>query len=170
MIAWASERPRTLFKKDDVFGLEPKVRVGLEIRLSFPPRRPAGHDIPWHDGRAGGVTRLLLRDLLQACDAFRLILEQGFVRWETDIVAAFRGRATQTSALSTSHEEHADLAPGDGSVARRPPFRLLLRARRDLVACALRQRLDRRFCSRNVLLRRDGLLVYAIDALDVERF
>jgi hypothetical protein len=67
--------PRTLFEKYDIFWLEPKICIGLEIFLCGQTSRPTGHDVPWHDDRSDGLAGLLLRDLLQARDAFRLVLE-----------------------------------------------------------------------------------------------
>jgi len=71
----ACKCPRTLLEKYDIFRLEPKVCIGLEIFLGIPTCRPTGHDVPWHDDRTDRLAYLLLRDLLQARNAFRLVLE-----------------------------------------------------------------------------------------------
>jgi hypothetical protein len=71
----AREYPRTLLEEYDIFRLEPKVPIGLEKLLSSPTCRPTGHDVPWHDDGADRLACFLLRDLLQARDAFRLVLE-----------------------------------------------------------------------------------------------
>ena len=89
------------------------------------------------------------------------------MRWEADIVAPFWRRAPQTSALPAGHEEHADLAARDSGETCRPPLCRPLWVLRD-VARVLRQglyHLPRCACA---LFCRDGLLVNAIDALDVE--
>jgi hypothetical protein len=65
---------RTLLEKDDVLRLESKVRIALEELLRLAPRRPASHDVPRDDNRLGPA-HFLLRDLLQARDAFGLVLE-----------------------------------------------------------------------------------------------
>jgi hypothetical protein len=71
----ACKRPRTLLEKYDIFRLEPEVAIGLEKLLGIPTCRPTGHDVPWHDDRADRLANFLLCDLLQARDAFRLVLE-----------------------------------------------------------------------------------------------
>ena len=77
---------------------------------------------------------------------------------------------SQTSAPPTSRKEQTNLSPRDGREVRLPPFRLFLRARDNFVARTLRLWLYRPcFCSNSTLLCRDGLGVYAIDALDIAR-
>ena len=87
------------------------------------------------------------------------------MRWEADVVTPFRRRASQTSALPSGHEEHADLAARGSSETRCPPFCRFLWVLRGSVARALRQGLYR---LARALFCGDGLLVYTIDALDVE--
>jgi hypothetical protein len=74
VIAQGPRVVRTLLEKDNVLRLESKVRIALEELLRLAPCRPASHNIPRDDNRLGPA-RFLLRDLLQARDAFGLVLE-----------------------------------------------------------------------------------------------
>jgi hypothetical protein len=64
------------------------VRIGHEKHLGW-SSRPVDHDMPRHDDRAYGLVRFLPYNLLQARDAFRLVLEQRVVRWYTNVMRPF---------------------------------------------------------------------------------
>ena len=105
---------RTLFEEDDVLGLEAKVGVFQEEFLGFTSSRAANHDIPRDDGRTGFRPVLFLGNSLQTSNTLGLVLEQGFMGRQSDIIASFWGTATQPGTLTTCHQEHADLTARNG--------------------------------------------------------
>lgn len=111
----AHDHRRTLFKEDDILLLQSKVvTLSKELFGRF-PGGSTGHDVPRH-GLVGAS------DDLKTLDALGLKLEQALARRKTNVVASLGSRATKSSALSSGHEQHADLALANGGEAQRVPL------------------------------------------------
>lgn len=115
-------RPVTLFENDDVLRVEAKVVVFSEEGFRLAASRTTSHHVPGdHDGTLG-LSKLCLGDGLETSDALCLVLEEGCVRGEADVVTAFRSKAAEPRALTTSHQKHADLTICNGPETDLPPF------------------------------------------------
>lgn len=97
--------------------------------------RTAGHHIPGDHDRTLGLSKLGLGDGLETSDALRLVLEEGFVRGEADVVATLRSRAAEPRALTTSHQKDADLTICNGLKTDLPPFTCFGRVSGHGLAC-----------------------------------
>ena len=105
-------REDTLLEEDDILLSKAKVLVLLKEALSRSASRTAGHDVPRNDGV--GTSLLGLRgEGLNLADALGLDLEKGLLGGQANVEAALGGRATETSALATSHQNDSDLALAD---------------------------------------------------------
>lgn len=107
----------TLLNNDDIFRIEAKVVILGEEGFRLAAGWTAGHQthhIPRDDNKTLFISRLILCDRLETFDTLSLVLEEGLVRGKTDIVAAFRGGATEPRALTPSHQKDANLAMSNG--------------------------------------------------------
>lgn len=83
-----------MLEENDVLGGKTKVGVLLEEILGFASRWAAGHDIPGDDDRASCLAIFACSNDLEAGDSLCLVLEEGFVGWQSDIVATLGSAAT----------------------------------------------------------------------------
>jgi hypothetical protein len=112
----------TLLKNNDVLRIQSEILIVGEEIFRLLARWTTGHNIPGDDDRTLGLSELRLGNGLETSDALSLVLEERLVRWKANVVTAFRGRAAEPRALTTCHQEHADLAIRNGLETDLAPF------------------------------------------------